>query len=410
MEYNRAQLKAINSQESRVVVVAIPGSGKTASLVGAIRQYHSEHPGDKIVAITFTRKAAAELQSKTFGLGIEASTIHSWSLKELNNLAAKHHFKVSLLQDNQIKDLLKMLSNQCNYYTLNQFMLFSYVMGNYNIDVAQSTKNKFEKVLKLYERYKRDNQLYDFMDLPLYLYDMLTLHNERIEHVDGLFVDEFQDVDDVQAKIFEMVDAKKYFYIGDPEQTIYYFRGCGPHNLTNLQGFSYYKFDTNYRSYQAIADYARTMRDGGLISDTIKLKPSGINCYRKDSPGEVYVLQDEEDTYDVVRQKTLDTRNTLVDFLLRQPFILCRSNKQVKQIEGLGYKKVSTIHQAKGLEYANVIVTDMPLKNEEEINIAYVGCTRAQNGLMIANANTLTMLMLDILMEYHDEVLGGKLF
>lgn len=216
MKYNEKQQQAIEAPEEKIVVVASPGSGKTMSAVGAIEYYCQHHPGDKVVAITFTRKAAAELSNKTFALPVSASTIHSWSLKELNKLGMKYKFKVSLLQDEQIQQLLKDLSRKCGYYSLNQFMLFSYVMGNYNIDVAQSTKNKFEKVLKTYTKYKRDNKLYDFTDLPLYLRDMLVLYNERITNIDALFVDEFQDVDDIQAEIFGMVDAKKYFYIGDP--------------------------------------------------------------------------------------------------------------------------------------------------------------------------------------------------
>ena len=87
IKYNELQQQAIDSTASRVVVTAPAGSGKTSVLVGAIKKYHEENPDAHIVAITFTRKAAAELCTRTFGLPVEASTIHSWSLKELNKLA-----------------------------------------------------------------------------------------------------------------------------------------------------------------------------------------------------------------------------------------------------------------------------------------------------------------------------------
>jgi superfamily I DNA/RNA helicase len=289
-------------------------------------------------------------------------------------------------------------------------MLFAYVMGNYNIDVAQSTKMKFEKVLRTYIAYKRDNQLYDFTDLPLYLYDMLNKFDEEIETIDALFVDEFQYVDDVQAKIFTKVMAKKFFYIGDERQSIYIFRGAGPQNLRSLTDFERHTLNINYRSYQGIIDYANTMRNGDFICDTVKTKPCDITCARVDEDGEVYVIDKYNDCYDAVSGRQQDLMSTLTAFLLKKPYILCRSNKQVKAIESLGYRNVSTIHQAKGLEYANVIVTDMELSGEEEINIAYVACTRAQNGLLVCDPDLLYTYMNEILFEYRDEICGGKLF
>lgn len=412
MKYNELQQEAIDSKASKVLVLAPPGSGKTYSLVGAIKKYAAENPLDKIVAITFTRKAALELQSKTFSIKVDCSTIHSWSLKELNKLAIKHKFKVSILQDEQIQEILKLLSRECGYYSINHFLLFSYVMGNYNIDINLATKAKFEKVLRTYIAYKRSNQLYDFTDLPLYLYDMLEKFSEEIETIDALFVDEFQDVDDVQAQIFQKVKAQKYFYIGDPRQSIYLFRGAGPQNLDNLTDFEHHELLINYRSYQAIIDFSDTMREQeGYISNTRTLLPSRTRCARVDEEGEVYIVTEDEECFDLVHpDHYCPTYNTMTTFMLRKPYILCRSNKQVKKIESLGYKNVSTIHQAKGLEYNNVVVLDMEKTSLEEINIAYVACTRAQNGLMICDEQVFNNILEEIIVEYRDELIGGKLF
>lgn len=413
MNYNKKQLEAINSEKSKIVVIAPAGSGKTYSLVGAMKKYYEDHPFDKIVAITFTRKAALELQSRSFGTNASCSTIHSWSLKELNKLGVKYKFKVSILQDDQIQEILQRLSRTCGYYSLNQYLLFSYIMGNYNVDVPNSVKNKFEKVLRTYINYKRENGLYDFTDLPLYLFDILNLYNEEIENIDALFVDEFQDVDDVQAQIFTKVKAKKYFYIGDPRQCIYLFRGAGPQNLDNLTDFAQYDLNINYRSYQSIIDYATAIREFGqgqkLTHINYKVN-SDIVCSRVDEPGEVYIVEDDCTVYDIVNDIEKDTYRVLSAFLMKKPYILCRTNKQVKAIEALGYKNVSTIHQAKGLEYNYVIVVDMELDTEEELNIAYVACTRAENGLLICDHDVLTEMMEDIMLEYKDDLIGGKLF
>ena len=414
MNYNEEQLEAINSAASHVVVVAPPGSGKTASMIGAIQKFLKDNPKANIIAITFTRNAAAELSHKLYDTGdnVQVSTIHSWSLKELNKLGVKYKFKVSLLEETKIRDRLAGLSRELGYYTLNQNSLFLYVNGNYNLDLTQSVKNKFKRILNAYIAWKRANDLYDFTDLPLYLYNMLSRYNEEIITVDGLFVDEFQDVDEVQAQIFEKVIAKKYFYIGDPDQSIYVFRGCTPENLNQLTGFTKYKLIRNYRSYQAILDYSTQIQEKDTydLLSIQKLKPSWVYCVRQEEYGEVYSGNEYEECFDLVHNKEVDLYETFLVFLLKKPFILCRSNKEVKKIKELGYEWVSTIHQAKGLEYSNVVVSNMTLDNMEERNIGYVACTRAQNGLFIIDFNMLYRLLFSMIRDYNEQIKGGVLF
>jgi DNA helicase-2/ATP-dependent DNA helicase PcrA len=78
MNYNEKQFLAIESKNPNVVIIAPAGSGKTSTLVGAIKRYKDENPDSKVVAITFTRKSAEDLRLRLNGyFGINASTIHS---------------------------------------------------------------------------------------------------------------------------------------------------------------------------------------------------------------------------------------------------------------------------------------------------------------------------------------------
>lgn len=80
--------------------------------------------------------------------------------------------------------------------------------------------------------------------------------------------------------------------------------------------------------------------------------------------------------------------NTLEEFktfMSNRPMILCRTNKQVKFLTDAGYFEASTVHQAKGLEYDNVIVIDSTITCTEDLNIAYVALTRARNNLFVVN-------------------------
>ena len=418
MNYNEKQLKAINAKEPNIVITAPPGSGKTASIVGAIEKYSGEHPMDKIVAITFTRKAAAELQNRVAALNTEISTIHSWSYRQLQILAGKYDFVIRLLDDDSIKDLLKKMCIARKQPYINQFQLFSFVMGNYNVDVDEKLKHTFELIRRQYVKFKRENKLYDFTDLPQYLLDMLIEHEETIVDIDALFVDEFQDVDPVQLKIFDYVLAKKKVYIGDRKQSIYIFRGASEEAFDSLSGFIDYALDTNYRSYQEIMDYADTINrladgalaegydyefiagygieDDGYYSDVICDRGYGGSVYRINDIGSCVEVIEDKPCSDILLIKTL-----MKD---KKTQILCRTNRQVKKIQSFGIDNVSTIHQAKGLEFDNVIMTDFPIDTEEEKNVAYVGMTRAKNTLCLIKFEVLTYIICNEKIESNNKL------
>jgi DNA helicase-2/ATP-dependent DNA helicase PcrA len=417
MNYNEKQLQAINAKEANIIITAPPGSGKTASIVGAIEKYSSEHPMDKIVAITFTRKAAAELQNRVAALNTEISTIHSWSYRQLQILAGKYDFVIRLLDDDSIKDLLKRMCVARKQPYINQFQLFSFVMGNYNVDVDEKLKHTFELIRRQYIKFKRENNLYDFTDLPQYLLDMLIQHEESINDIDALFVDEFQDVDSTQLKIFDYVFAKKKVYIGDRKQSIYIFRGASEEAFDELIGFTDYVLDTNYRSYQEIMDYADTINrlaadalEAGLDYEFIAGYGIEDNYYSEVTcdrgyGGSVYRINDIGSCVEVIEDKPYSDV-LLIKSLMKdkKTQILCRTNKQVKKIQSFGIDNVSTIHQAKGLEFDNVIMTDFLIDTEEERNVAYVGMTRAKNTLCLIKFEVLTYIICNEKIESNNKL------
>ena len=415
INYNEKQLQAINAKESNIIITAPPGSGKTASIVGAIEKYSSEHPMDKIVAITFTRKAAAELQNRVSALNTEISTIHSWSYRQLQRLAGQYNFVIQLLDDDSIKNLLKQMCQKRKQFYINQFQLFSFVMGNYNVDIDEKLKRTFEIIRQDYIKFKRKNSLYDFTDLPQYLLDMLVEYQETITDIDALFVDEFQDVDSTQLRIFDYVLAKKKVYIGDRKQSIYIFRGATEEAFDTLDGFKNYYLDTNYRSYQEIINYADTINEAAssaieedysydFIYAMYDSYNSDIYCDRGYG-GSIYRISDIGICEDVVESKACD-ENLVIKSLMKDKHtqILCRTNRQVKKIQSFGIDNVSTIHQAKGLEFDNVIMTDFPIDCEEEKNVAYVGMTRAKNILCLIKFEVLAYIICNEKIESNNKL------
>ena len=401
--YNLKQQMVIDATEPLTMVIAPAGSGKTSTLVGAIHKYLDENPDKHITAITFTKKAANELISRVFDSRVEISTIHSWAYRRLIDLGADYGFKVQLLQDDVIKEILKKLCRLRKNYHINQFQLFSYVMGNYNVDVDDMIKRTFEVIRQDYVKYKRKNTLYDFTDLPEYLFDKLQEYEQDITNIDALFVDEFQDIDPVQLQLFELVKCKRKMYIGDPCQSIYQFRGSIDDVMDKLEGFVTYDLDVNYRSLQEIIDYATTTReigfsyisDGGVYEfiDNIDYSPSNIKCKRGEG-ADIYLINNIGTCWHITKGKHCNDITTIKGLLVdKNTQVLCRSNKQVKKLQSLGIENVSTIHQAKGLEYDNVIITDFPIDCNEELNVMYVGMTRAKNKLCVCKFDIMAYIV-----------------
>ena len=307
-----------------------------------------------------------------------------------------------MLEEEIIKDILKQLSIKRRQYYLNQWLLYSYVMGNYNVDIDEKIERVFRIITNDYIKFKRQNKLYDFTDLPLYLLDICQEYDEHIDNTDALFVDEFQDIDPVQLAVFEYVDASKRVYIGDPKQAIYAFRGAcsAVFDKFDVPEWNWYTLSINYRSHQNIVDYAEAVYERAkkiianhnvysAINFPAHIPLSDIEC-SKGQGGAVVLVNDmyglmlEDGGW--VEQSVEATENFVTNLVAsRNTQILCRSNKQVKKLKTMGIDNASTVHQAKGLEYDNVILVDFPQDSEEELNIGYVAATRARNNLAVVN-------------------------
>ena len=69
--------------------------------------------------------------------------------------------------------------------------------------------------------------------------------------------------------------------------------------------------------------------------------------------------------------------------------VLCRTTSEAKTLHKWGLKNATTIHQAKGLEFKNVLLVDFQIQTDEDKNVAYVGITRAKDKLIVAHFETL---------------------
>jgi superfamily I DNA/RNA helicase len=397
MIYNDKQLAAINSQEPRVVVVAAPGSGKTRTMIAAIENFIEKTKSKNIVAITFTKKATEEIQSRVFISKdiLNVSTIHSWSLQELNRLSIKYRFRVKILTEEKIRKILEPLMEEYKISGRMADSCYFYMMGTISPDLDLKMRSKLDAIYKKYTEFKRLRYLYDFTDLPLYLKDKLEEYDEYIT-INGLFVDEFQDVDPTQLKVFDRVVADKKFFIGDPDQAIYIFRGATSEVFKELKDFKDYKLDINYRSYQPILDVASCFKEqvkkDWWINKTTYYYIKEMKADRGDGKTECEIYFDRRGKFFdmVVPGPTILPKDFLPQQLENNEYqVLCRTNIEAKTLHKLGLKNATTIHQAKGLEFKNVLLVDFQIQTDEDKNVAYVGMTRAKDKLIVAHFETL---------------------
>jgi DNA helicase-2/ATP-dependent DNA helicase PcrA len=295
---NAEQREAVLAVHGPVLVVAGPGSGKTRVLTHRIAYLMEvEHvPGDRILAVTFTNKAAREMRVRIEKLrqgrpldGVVMGTFHS--------------FGARLLRENPgvVADRLGILPNFTIYDSADQADIAKAALVSLGIDPKQypprrilsrisalksqlitpdEARNQAEmydeevvaRAYKEYERLLRRANALDFDDLlgrPIYLFEeapqLLQRYQERFQHI---LVDEYQDTNRVQYVLVSALAEKhrNLFVVGDPDQSIYGWRQADIRNILDFEkdypDARQIHLETNYRSTARIVEAAdRVIRE-----------------------------------------------------------------------------------------------------------------------------------------------------
>lgn len=286
---NPEQLKPVKDTEGAVLVLAGAGSGKTRVLTYRIA-YLIEHNGVNpynILAITFTNKAANEMQERVHSVtgerGVWISTFHSMCARILradiavdarytsnfsiysdsdSDKLITRIFKETGIDDNELKKNVKFHISNAKNHALTPDEYAKRINGMPKAEIII-------RVFKAYERQLETNNALDFDDLllkTLLLFkshpEVLAKYQERFKYI---HVDEFQDTNKIQFMLVRML-ANKYgnvFVVGDDDQSIYGWRGAEVGNILDFKkiflGCRIYKLEQNYRSTANILDLANTI-------------------------------------------------------------------------------------------------------------------------------------------------------
>jgi len=301
---NPAQREAVESIEGPVLVIAGAGSGKTRTLTTRLAYLVNQGiPAERILLLTFTRKAAREMITRAEALvgnscgKVQGGTFHSlchYMLRQYGYLLGfSPNFTV--LDRGDSEDLLNLLKNSLGFpgakrhapkkETLASILSKIKNQGKTLEEIITTEYPNFvdlipqiERLFKEYELYKREHQLMDYDDLLInwltILKDYPQVREEVGRRYNYIMVDEYQDTNLLQGEIVVYMASshRNVMAVGDDSQSIYGFRGANYRNIfdfpKHFPEVRIIKLEQNYRSTQPILDLANAVIERSKIKYT----------------------------------------------------------------------------------------------------------------------------------------------
>lgn len=306
---NDKQLEAVKTTEGPVLVVAGAGSGKTKVLATRIAYLIDGIgcPDRNILAITFTNLACREMKSRVFSIlnrpcNAQILTYHGLCLRILREDISIYGMdkNFNIIDDEEQSEIIKQIyqdwrlreefGKRCKIKMMVDFIraiqsscnCIERTFWDKNIDIPDQVNDlikrhilhngddKYIKSIYLeYIKRKFKGNLLDYNDLITGAYKLLKYNPEIAkkwqQRFQYILVDEFQDTDYFQFQILQMLinSQENVFCVGDPDQTIYEWRGAYAEIfndfLARFQNTKQIILDKNYRSTQNILDVANSL-------------------------------------------------------------------------------------------------------------------------------------------------------
>ena len=377
---NEQQREAVFHTEGPLLILAGAGSGKTRVLTHRIAYLIEEQQVNpwNILAITFTNKAANEMKERVIGLlgdyagGSLLCTIHSLCVRILRqNIRALNYPNNFIIMDEEDqKSLLKKIfkERQIDSKTISLKSCIHYISAYKIAGVSPERAMSFagdyigeqKKAIAYddYEKYKEEHFMLDFDDLLLKTVELFENFPEILERWQRRFqyihVDEFQDVSEVDYKLIKYLSGQAVLcVVGDPDQTIYSFRGADVHFILDFdKDFKPNKtiiLDQNYRSTGNILKVSNNL----IRKNSQRLEK---NLYTKQTGGEDvihHVAKSEEEEANWIANKIEDIVNNQDGVNYRDIAILYRANYLSRTIEQVLIRKGIDYRIFGGLKFFN---------------------------------------------------------
>ena len=304
MEFNEAQKKAIAHKEGPALILAGPGSGKTAVITNRVSNLiDQEHiQPSHILVITFTKAAAREMKERHLQMRgtkrtfVTFGTFHAVFFSILKH--AYHYTAANILREEQRFQFMREIIQKLHleYEDENEFIqnLLGEISLIKNTGISLEhyySKNcgehEFRQIYRQDQEHLYHNRLIDFDDMLVYCYelflqrkDILSAWQRKFQYI---LIDEFQDINKLQFEIIKLLALPKnnLFVVGDDDQSIYRFRGARPelmlHFKKDYPNATEILLNVNYRSRKSI-----TQASIALINHNEERFSKQIQSFRQD--------------------------------------------------------------------------------------------------------------------------------
>ncbi|EES63925.1 UvrD/REP helicase [Fusobacterium varium ATCC 27725] len=352
-ELNEEQLRALTSLEGQYLVIAGAGSGKTRTIVYRTAfMIERGIPEKKILMLTFTKKAALEMEERIKNLTSEkeikvsVSTFHSLCAELL--IKYKNIFgieKFSIIDENESNAVISLLIRE---YSLKNKNNGSFLSEKRVVEIFGAARSREKNIIEFlsdkekiylrdleflemkYKRFKKEFQIFDFEDLTEKVLkklksdkNFLKMLREKYKYI---VVDEYQDTNSVQRKFLKTLVGIEgnIMAVGDDYQSIYGFRGADFKNILrfgkDFPNSKMIKLERNYRSSDEIIKYING------ISESFLLK------YNKNTRG---TMKNGENPH-------------IISFLNeeKQGEFICRKIEELKE-KGVPYEEIAILYRNK---------------------------------------------------------------
>lgn len=380
---NEKQRQAVENNEKSIFVVSGAGTGKTTVIFERILYLISKKVNpESILVISFTNKTVSDIKKRFIGHidNPVIKTFHGLAFSHVDCFISKRLIEPdnSLLEEFDHRDLQRIITKKG----------------------VLTFKNKTTKPLSDYQAILEENHLFDYVDLEIEFYHKLkeVAYRKELQMMYSyIFVDEAQDMSLIQVEILKSIVNQHtfLFLVGDPDQSIYAFRGSQSNMVSTLiKTFSCQTIhlDDTYRCSIDIIKHANA-----LINHNKHRLPKTLKPYKK-TPGivEYHEFSNTKKEADFIFSKIthfLHQKYSQKDIiiLVRKHFY-CNEIKRVLQLSYYQDVNCLSIHQAKGLEFAIVIIMgieDYPNFSakdlEEERRLFFVAMTRAKDVLIMTS-------------------------
>jgi DNA helicase-2/ATP-dependent DNA helicase PcrA len=388
---NPPQKDAVETLRGPVLILAGAGSGKTRVLTHRMANMIAQGVAapDEILCVTFTNKAAKEMEARIYKILTDIgapirnqlwiSTFHSFCVRILRQhltlLDYKPYFGIYDSSDtlSQIKKVMKALNINDKMYPPKNFQARisdAKMLALSPEDLRKNHRPMMDpKSLEVYTMYesemKKANSL-DFDDLLLKTYELFRMYPDLLEQYQDKFkfimVDEYQDTNHIQYLLVQML-AKKHrnlCVVGDEDQSIYSWRGADISNILDFEKdfpeAKVVKLEENYRSSSNIVNAATE-----VIKNNTQRKDKTL--FTSNPEGDLIHVREEKNEYDEARfvAKTVQHMMAGGEGSYNDYAVFYRTNAQSRVLEeqlrtlGIPYRLVGGVRFYERMEIKDIL-------------------------------------------------------